>query len=99
MLHHHSTARCVAAERALLRRLEGGCQIPVGAYGRVTDGKLVLDAVVASLDGSTSVRDSITGSPEEAERLGGELAERLLADGADEILRTIRTAAGAGEAG
>lgn len=98
-LNHEPTRRATAAERALLRRLEGGCQIPIGAYARVeeTDGigdRLTLDALVGSLDGTTVIRDRATGRAEEAEQLGLALAESLLRAGADRILRDIRSATG-----
>ena len=92
-LHHEETARSVTAERSLLHCLEGGCQIPIGAYGR-TDGEkgLCLDAVVGSLDGRKIVRGGIAGPADDAGALGRDLGRRLLADGADEILRAIRSA-------
>lgn len=90
VLHHSPTAAAVYAERALLRRLEGGCSVPVGAYGRVEGGRLVLDGSVAALDGSVQYRDRVEGAPDEADRLGNELAERLLNAGADAILAGIR---------
>lgn len=94
-LHHLPTACATLAERALLRRLEGGCQVPIGTYGRVeTAGRLLLDAAVGSINGKKIVRGSISGSRSDAEILGRKLADRLLADGADEILKQIRGAAG-----
>ncbi|MHB0977101.1 MAG: hydroxymethylbilane synthase [Candidatus Aquicultorales bacterium] len=93
-LDHNETRVAVVAERALMRRLEGGCQIPIGALGRLTEGGcLTLDAMVASLDGSRLVRDSIEGDPADAEALGEELAEMLLDQGADEILAEVRAMA------
>jgi hydroxymethylbilane synthase len=95
VLHHEPTACAALAERALLRRLEGGCQIPIGTYGRMegaNEPALVLDAIVGSLDGRKVVKGSIRGNPPHAESLGTQLAETLLADGADEILREIRAA-------
>jgi hydroxymethylbilane synthase len=95
-LDHQPTAQATRAERALLRRLEGGCQVPIGTYGRVLDNgpdhTLMLDAVVGSLDGTTVVQGNITGLPEEGEELGSELAGILLSRGADGILRAIRSA-------
>ena len=87
------TTAAVTAERALLRRLEGGCQVPVAAYARIDDGMLYLDGAVASLDGSRHVRASLSGSPADAGTLGVALAETLLDGGAGDILRVIRTAA------
>jgi hydroxymethylbilane synthase len=98
-LNHEPTLRSTTAERALLRRLEGGCQIPIGAYAQIEtdDGlepRLTLDALVGSLDGNTLVRDQAAGSPGEAEQLGIALAESLLRAGADQILRKIRSGVG-----
>jgi len=80
----------ITAERSFLNRLEGGCQVPVGALGRVEGGRLLLEGSVLSLDGQRCVRESISGSPQEAARLGEELAERMLARGAKEILDEVR---------
>ncbi|MDI6715560.1 MAG: hydroxymethylbilane synthase [Actinomycetota bacterium] len=85
-----STRAAVTAERAFLRELEGGCQIPIGALGTVKNDTLSLDGMVASLDGSKLVRDSITGSPQEAEALGVKLANKLKDAGATEILEEVR---------
>jgi hydroxymethylbilane synthase len=88
--HHLPTALTVAAERSLLRHLEGGCQIPVGAYGQVQGNELRLDAVIGSLDGKRIVKESRIGSHADAERIGIELAEDLLKRGGKEILDEIR---------
>jgi hydroxymethylbilane synthase len=96
-LSHVPTTQATAAERALLRTLEGGCQVPIGALGRVVPGggkgRLVLDALVGSLDGRIIVRDRIEGAPEAAGAIGIELATTLLRKGADVILRDIRSSA------
>ncbi len=89
-LDHPRTCQATQAERALLRRLEGGCQVPVGAYAEVADDQLHLRGLVASLDGTHLVRDEIMGPAEAGRELGTELAERLLAAGADAILEEIR---------
>jgi hydroxymethylbilane synthase len=91
-LDHAATRAATAAERALLARLEGGCQIPVGALAEVVDGTLKLRAEVCSLDGSRTVTGCREGEPVEPERLGVELAEELAALGAAEILDEIRAA-------
>jgi hydroxymethylbilane synthase len=80
----------VTAERSLLRHLEGGCQIPIGAYGQVQGNELRLDAVIGSLDGKRMVKGSRSGSQADAERIGIELAEELLKRGGKEILDEIR---------
>jgi hydroxymethylbilane synthase len=88
-IHHEPTATAVFCERALLRRLEGGCQIPIGTHARVEGGKLHIDAMVGSLDGKRVVRGSASGNPREAESLGINLAEQLLQQGGKEILDEI----------
>jgi hydroxymethylbilane synthase len=79
----------VTAERALLERLGGGCQVPIAAYGTLEGDTLLLDGLVASPDGRRLVRDSVRGARSEAHSLGVRLAERLLAQGADRILNEI----------
>lgn len=85
-LHYPPTALQVLAERAFLRRLGGGCQIPVGARAWTDDDEIRLLGVVCEVDGRRVYRGEITGSLKDAERLGRELAERLLKDGADAVL-------------
>jgi hydroxymethylbilane synthase len=89
-LHHHPSAITVTAERALLRYLEGGCQIPIGAYGQIIGNELRLDAVIGSLDGKRIVRGNKTGPIAQAEQVGIDLAEKLLSRGGKEILEEIR---------
>ena len=81
---------CVTAERALLRTLHGGCQIPLGALGVLRGGELHLEAGVFSVSGTDCVRTSENGPPEDAEDIGIRLAEALLAEGADRFLRLAR---------
>jgi hydroxymethylbilane synthase len=88
-LNHPGTALTMRAERAFLRRLEGGCQVPIAAYVQPLDGGLEIEGMVASVDGKRVVRERKWGKSEEAEALGVELAETLLSLGADEILREI----------
>jgi hydroxymethylbilane synthase len=85
-LHHSGTASAVAAERALLEHLEGGCQIPLGALGIPFENGLRLWGLVVSPDGHRLVRGDLTGKLEEAHVLGVRLGELLLARGAGEIL-------------
>ncbi len=90
-LHHEETAAAATAERSLLRTLEGGCQIPIGAWARMEKGNLLIDAMVASIDGV--VRLDTRGSTavlSKAEALGVRVANKLLANGAREILDAIR---------
>ena len=77
----------VQGERAFLRRLEGGCQVPIAAYGEVERGRLLLRGLVARLDGSQLFRAEAEG--DDPGTLGEQLAEELLAQGAEEVLREI----------
>lgn len=87
-LNHPKTELAVRAERALLRRLEGGCQIPIGALGVVKEGQVTLKGIVASLDGQRIIKaEAVGGDPED---LGNLVAEKLIAQGALEILAEIR---------
>jgi len=85
-LHHNPSAMEVLAERAFLGRLGGGCQIPVGARGYVEGDRIKLMGVVGDASGKRLVRGEVEGKAEDAESLGEELAERLLGQGADELL-------------
>ncbi|MEM1044266.1 MAG: hydroxymethylbilane synthase [Bacteroidota bacterium] len=89
-LDHPDTAAAATAERAFLRRLEGGCQVPVAAWARLEAGTLMLDGAVASLDGAAHLRDAASGTSAEAGALGTALAERMLDAGAGAILGAIR---------
>jgi hydroxymethylbilane synthase len=84
-----TTRTQVEAERGLMRRLEGGCQVPLAGHATVEGGTVRLRGLVASLDGSRIVRGERSGPAAEAARVGLELAEDLLARGAGEILATI----------
>ncbi len=88
-LDHHPTRTAVTAERALLERLEGGCQVPIAAHAAITNGTVTLNALIAGVNGRRLVRDSLQGPMRDAHRLGVQLAERLLAHGGDEILKEI----------
>ncbi|HHH13496.1 MAG TPA: hydroxymethylbilane synthase [Thiolapillus brandeum] len=88
-LHHPPTATCVLAERAMNHRLEGGCQVPIAGHALLDGDRLWLRGLVGSLDGKVIIRGEVRGDTTEAETLGRSLAERLLADGADEILRAL----------
>jgi len=93
VLDHPATRAAVSGERAFLRRLEGGCQVPVAGYGCVAQGQFTLTGLVADLDGGTVIKHRLSGAVEDAEWIGHELAEILLTRGADEILEKLtRTA-------
>lgn len=89
-LHDFSAAAAIQAERAFLRKLEGGCQIPIGALGQLQGETLQLEGVVAALDGRKLIRKTLSGAPEAAEQLGEQLAEEMLAAGAARILAEVR---------
>jgi hydroxymethylbilane synthase len=86
-LRHAESTMAVQGERAFLRRLEGGCQVPIAAHGEVERGRLLLRGLVARLDGSQLFRAEAEG--DDPGTLGEQLAEELLAQGAEEVLREI----------
>ena len=86
------TRQRVEAERGLLRRLEGGCQVPIAAHATLEDGRLTLRALVASLDGARIVRGERSALAGEARALGEALGEELLAKGAAAILKELEGA-------
>lgn len=79
------TRAACTAERALLRELGGGCQLPIAAHAVVDDGRLRLTGLVAAPSGQTVIRDSVEGAASEAARLGFDLARRLLENGAEHV--------------
>jgi len=82
-------AAALTAERAVVTRLGGGCQMPIGAYAAPSDGSLALTAIVISLDGSKTARAEAEGPIADAARLGDRVAEVLLARGAGQILADL----------
>ncbi|MBI5642348.1 MAG: hydroxymethylbilane synthase [Deltaproteobacteria bacterium] len=86
---HPETSYAVRAERALLKRLEGGCQVPIAAFGELSGDTLKLTGLVANPNGKVFVKDVIAGPKENAEAMGKELAERLLGMGAYDILKDL----------
>lgn len=86
--HVPTRDRCLA-ERAFLRDLEGGCQVPIGVNTEIDGESLTLTGIVASVDGQQMVQDTVTGNASDAEKLGTELAQRLRQQGAQEILQVI----------
>ncbi|NQT54464.1 hydroxymethylbilane synthase [bacterium] len=83
------TVAAVEAERAFLAAIGGGCHLPVGAYASVSDGTLSLAGCVLALDGSTTIRDEASGTPEDAAHIGASLAEALLLRGAAAMLHSL----------
>ena len=88
--HPQTRDRCLA-ERAFLRELEGGCQVPIGVNTEIIGDVLTLTGIVASVDGTKMVKDTVSGNASEAEKLGIELAQLLRQQGAQEILDQIFT--------
>ncbi|MGD1711957.1 hydroxymethylbilane synthase [Dapis sp. BLCC M172] len=88
-LEHTATAHRCYAERAFLRELEGGCQVPIGVNTQIEGEQLTLTGLVASLDGKKLVKDVVTGAASDAEQIGIELAKKLREQGAQEILDAI----------
>jgi hydroxymethylbilane synthase len=90
-LHHRDTASCVLAERAVNRHLQGGCQVPIACFAELDAERqtIALRGLVGSVDGATILRASIQGDRDNAEQLGIQLAEQLLAAGAGEILAEV----------
>jgi len=93
--NHPATAAPVAAERAFMARVEGGCQVPIAAHGRMVRGRLEVSALVASTDGRQVIRRAASGPPARAEVLGKALGDAVLAAGGAAILARIRAEAGA----
>jgi hydroxymethylbilane synthase len=89
-LDHRPTRQATAAERALLRELEGGCQVPIGALARVDSGRLTLHAALCDLDGRRFLRRAREGPVDEAEAIGRALARELRDCGGDGILASFR---------
>lgn len=93
-LHHQETAYCVEAERAMSRVLGGSCQVPLGAFAEIIHGTLQLRGFVAQPDGKRIVSDALTGKPETGITMGQQLAQKLIKQGADEILASLAHADG-----
>lgn len=88
-LEHTPTRICVLAERAMNRQLQGGCQVPIGAFAELSADEIWLRGLVGSLDGSQIIRGEVRGHASEAESLGEKLAETLLQQGAAAILAEV----------
>ena len=87
--NHPETSHAVRAERALLKRCQGGCQVPIAAHGTVRDNRLRLVGFIGAVDGRSSVRGEISGPLEQCEELGVALADRLLSQGGKALLEEV----------
>ncbi len=96
-LEHEETRVCVLAERAMNRRLEGGCQVPIGAFAQLQGEQIFLRGLVGSTDGKLIIRGEQTGSQSDPEAIGIALAEDLLARGAGDILAAVYANANDGD--
>ena len=88
-LDHGETRRTVLGERAFLHRMGGSCQVPIAAHGKMIDGQYRLSGLVAEIDGSHIIRDTMQGPADDFKRIGIELADRLLGMGADRVLERL----------
>jgi hydroxymethylbilane synthase len=93
-LDDEETRTVIIAERALLAALQGGCQVPVGAWARMERGELVMEAMVCSMDGVHYVRQKSMAPPSEAVDLGQRMAQLLIDGGARVILDEVNRARG-----
>jgi len=91
-LASEATEHATRGERSFLRFLEGGCQVPIGTFGRIEENVFKLDAMIGSLDGKKILRGKIHGAPEDSELLGEKLARTLHSSGGREILEEVRRA-------
>ena len=88
-LNDKATKQATDAERAFLGLVEGGCQVPIGVHAEVQDNEIKIEAIIASLDGSTVLRNTISGDAEKAVELGQKLGHQMLSEGGQDILATI----------
>jgi hydroxymethylbilane synthase len=95
-LNHKTTRIACTAERIFLNALGGGCQVPIAAYAQIEAGKLNLRGCVASIDGTAVIKRTISGPIEEAEFLGSRLAEKILAAGADKLIKELKNSTAVG---
>ena len=88
-LLHAETDVCVRAERAFNAYLEGGCQVPIAGYATLNQGQIHIEGRVGSVDGVTLLKVQLSGAPEQAEQLGVSLAQKLLEQGAGDLLKAL----------
>jgi len=88
-LDDSETRSSIIAERAMLKTLQGGCQVPIGAWARIERGEMIIEACVTSADGLKFVKQRLTGTPEQSAELGEQIARMLIAAGAQNILEEV----------
>ena len=89
VLHDSETGLCVTAERAMNKRLNGGCQVPIAGFAQLLDGQIIMRGLVGNPDGSVLYRAECSGDSDQAEEIGIRIAEDLLAQGADKLLQAL----------
>jgi len=89
LLEHHETRTVVMGERAFLNRLEGGCQVPIAAHGKIEKNRFTLCGLVATVDGTTVIRQTLSGQKDSSEIIGVKLADRLIEMGAKTIMENL----------
>jgi hydroxymethylbilane synthase len=90
-LDHAPTRIAVKGERAFLNRLEGGCQVPIAGHGKISQDQFILTGLIAEVDGSQLIKAEKSGPMDSSEAVGIDLAEELLAKGADKILKKLKS--------
>ncbi len=90
LLDHLQTRTAVIGERAFLNRLEGGCQVPIAAHGIIEQNIFTLCGLVADVEGKVMIRETLSGPESSSEKIGTELAERILSMGGKEILNELK---------
>lgn len=88
-LNDDDTVATATAERAFLRTVEGGCQVPVGVYAVVSQHQITVEAIIATIDGTMVLKDKVSGDVDDAAALGVQLAKRMLDAGGREIMRSV----------
>lgn len=89
-LEHPQTRTVVMGERAFLNRLEGGCQVPMAAHGKIENNTFTICGLVATLDGTTVIKDTLSGPAGSSAQIGLDLAERLIAMGSQAIIESLK---------
>jgi len=92
-IHDKNTEICVRAERALLKRLEGGCQVPIGGYAQILGEELIMTGIVGDENGEKIIKSGINGNISDPEGLGISIAEEILKSGGEEILKNVYNSA------
>tara|TARA_B100001057_G_scaffold414258_1_gene431268 strand:- start:5352 stop:6275 length:924 start_codon:yes stop_codon:yes gene_type:complete len=89
-VNHLETSICVNVERSFLKKLEGGCTAPIGAYAKLENGKVLLKGIISSLNGKKHITNQALSEYNNSNKLGIKLAKKMLLDGGDEILSEVR---------